>query len=40
MEGPPPADDLKLVVINGLVKLIIPFKNSLSGKWKTANTHP
>jgi hypothetical protein len=30
--GRMPSDDLKLIVPNGLIKLVIPFRNGLSGK--------
>lgn len=31
--GPVPTEDMKLVVPNGLIKLVIPFKNGLSGRF-------
>jgi AraC-like DNA-binding protein len=32
--GPVPNDDLKLIVPNGLIKLVIPYRNGLSGRMK------
>lgn len=32
-DGPVPTEDMKLVVPNGLIKLVIPFKNGLCGRF-------